>query len=66
MIERSELLAQVANRYHENDMIQAASDVGLGISRSTISRLLRKARETGVVEITAHYPCRPTSALSTR
>jgi len=56
MIERTELLAQVASLYYEDDLTQAEVARRIGISRSTISRLLHEARDAGVVEITIHYP----------
>jgi len=56
MTERSELLAQVASLYYEENMRQADIARRVGISRSTISRLLQEAREMGIVEITVHYP----------
>jgi len=49
-------LAQVASLYYEDNSTQAEIAHRIGASRSTVSRLLREARETGVVEITIHYP----------
>ena len=56
MIERTELLAQVASLYYESNLTQADISQRMGTSRSTVSRLLQEARETGLVEITIHYP----------
>jgi deoxyribonucleoside regulator len=56
--ESIELLAQVASLYYEDNLTQAEIARRINTSRSTVSRLLRKARETGVVEITIHYPCK--------
>ena len=56
MVERTELLAQVASLYYEDNLTQAEIARRIGTSRSTISRLLHEAREAGVVEITVHYP----------
>lgn len=56
MSERTELLAQVASLYYEDNLTQARIAHRLGTSRATVSRLLHEARETGVVEITVHYP----------
>jgi deoxyribonucleoside regulator len=56
--ERIELLTQVASLYYEDDLTQVEIGRRFDISRATVSRLLREARETGVVEITVHYPWR--------
>ena len=56
MIKRTELLAQVASLYYEDDLTQAEVARRIGTSRSTISRLLHEARDAGVVEIIIHYP----------
>jgi deoxyribonucleoside regulator len=55
-MEHSELLAQVASLYYEQDLTQAEIARRINTSRSTVSRLLHEAREVGVVEITIHYP----------
>jgi len=55
LMERTELLTQVANLYYEDNLTQAEIARRINISRSTVSRLLRKAREAGVVEITIHH-----------
>jgi deoxyribonucleoside regulator len=56
MIDRDELLAQVAHLYYEEDMTQDEIARRVGTSRSTVSRMLQEARDAGVVEITVHYP----------
>jgi deoxyribonucleoside regulator len=56
MAERSELLAQVASLYYEDDLKQDEIARRIGTSRSTISRMLDEARDAGVVEIIVHYP----------
>lgn len=38
--------------YYEEDMTQGAISKELGIYRTSVSRLLKKAREDGVVKIT--------------
>ncbi|MCK4451808.1 MAG: helix-turn-helix domain-containing protein, partial [Anaerolineae bacterium] len=43
MIKRTELLAQVASLYYEDDLTQAEVARRIGMSRSTISRLLHEA-----------------------
>lgn len=63
MIERSELLAQVASLYYEDNLTQAEIARRIGASRPTISRMLQEAREAGVVEITIHYPWKADSEL---
>lgn len=49
-------LAEVAVLYYEDGWTQAEIAERIGTSRSTVSRLLDEARETGVVEIKVHYP----------
>ena len=53
---KSQLLAKVASLYYEEDKSQAEIARQLGYSRSAISRILNRARESGIVEITIHYP----------
>jgi DNA-binding transcriptional regulator LsrR (DeoR family) len=55
-IDRAELLAQVAHLYFDKNLDQTAIAKRLGVSRSSISRLLALAREQGIVEIIIHYP----------
>lgn len=55
-IDRVELLARVASMYYDGNLTQDEIARRISVSRSTISRLLRQARETGVVEITVHRP----------
>ena len=56
MIERTELLAQAASMYYEDNLTQDEIARRIGTSRSTVSRMLQEAREAGVIEITIHYP----------
>ena len=63
MIERTELLAQVASMYYEDNVTQDEIARRVGTSRSTVSRMLQEAREAGVVEITVHYPWRTVPEL---
>ena len=63
MTERTELLAQVASLYYEDDLTQGEIARRVGTSRSTVSRMLQEAREAGVVEITVHYPWRTVPEL---
>jgi len=51
-----ELLFKVAQMYYEQGLTQKEIGDKLYISRSNISRLLKQAQESGIVEITVHYP----------
>ena len=51
MNEREELLATVASLYYKLDQSQGQIANRLGISSSTVSRLLKEAKERGIVEI---------------
>lgn len=61
--ERTELLAQIASLYYEDDLTQVEIGHRIGISRATVSRLLHEAREAGVVQITVHYPWKTDSEI---
>jgi DNA-binding transcriptional regulator LsrR (DeoR family) len=52
----TELLAQVASLYYEDNLTQDKIARRIHTSRSTVSRLLREARKVGIVEIIVHYP----------
>jgi deoxyribonucleoside regulator len=56
MTQYDELLAEVASLYYEHNLTQAEIARRIATSRSTVSRLLQEARETGIVEVTIHYP----------
>jgi len=62
-MDRTELLAQVASLYYEENLTQAEVARRVSTSRSTVSRLLQEARDTGIVEITVHHLYRTDSAL---
>ncbi len=49
------LLIDVARLYYEQQLTQSEIGRRLNTSRSTVSRLLQEARDTGVVQITIHY-----------
>jgi len=66
MVERQELLARVASMYYEQDRKQAEIARTVGLSRSTVSRILQEARKSGVVEITVHYPWKRVANLEKR
>ncbi len=58
-----EYLAQVASWYYEEGLDQETIAQRIGRSRSMVSRLLDKARQAGLVEVTVHYPLRTEPAL---
>ena len=51
-----EQLFQIAQMYYEQDLTQEEIAKKLYISRSNISRMLKQARDVGIVEIMIHYP----------
>jgi deoxyribonucleoside regulator len=59
---RDDLLA-VAELYYEGDLTMNEIAEQLGLSRSTVSRMLQTARESGVVEITLHRDAGAAEAL---
>lgn len=52
MYDRNELLVKVASYYYEDELTQNEISDILGISRPTISSMLREAKEKGIVRIT--------------
>jgi len=64
--ERLSYLARVASMYYEEQKTQQEIAKALGISRSGVSRLIREARERGVVEIVVHHPLQTAPALEAR
>jgi DNA-binding transcriptional regulator LsrR (DeoR family) len=50
----AELLSRVASLYYLEDITQAEIATMLGLSRPKVGRLLKRARDEGVVEITVH------------
>jgi DNA-binding transcriptional regulator LsrR (DeoR family) len=52
--ERASLLADVAELYYLEDKDQAEIARKIGVTRSMISRMLKEAREKGIVEIRVH------------
>lgn len=54
--ENKRLLMQVARLYYMQQLTQAEIGRKLQTSRSTVSRLLQEARETGIVKISIEYP----------
>jgi DNA-binding transcriptional regulator LsrR (DeoR family) len=49
-----DILADIANMYYFQEMTQNAIGQALGLSRIKVYRLLKEARDSGVVEITIH------------
>lgn len=68
MVSKNEkgLLFKVSKLYYEDNKTQAEIGREVHTSRSTVSRLLQKAREEGVVEITLKYPWERDIALECR
>jgi len=56
MDEREELLATVASLYYKLDQSQAEIAGRMGVSTSKISRMLKEARDRGIVDIRIHMP----------
>ena len=52
------LLVKVAQLYHLQGLNQDLIGRQLGVSRSKVSRMLKEARERGLVDITIRYPAR--------
>jgi deoxyribonucleoside regulator len=52
------LLVKVAQLYHLQGLNQDQIGRQVGVSRSKVSRMLKEARERGLVEISIHYPAR--------
>lgn len=56
MDERDELLATVASLYYKLNQSQAEIADRFGVSTSKISRMLKEARDRGIVDIRIHMP----------
>ena len=54
--DRGLLLARVASLYYELGLTQEEIAGEVGVSRSTVSRLLTEAREVGIVEVRIRHP----------
>lgn len=61
--EETKLLIKIAQMYYEQDMTQSQISKELGIYRTTISRMLKNAREKGIVNITINYDADQTYSL---
>jgi DNA-binding transcriptional regulator LsrR (DeoR family) len=64
--EQEDLLAEVAELYYEQDWTQARLARHMGLSQSQISRMVKEARERGIVEIRVHRPHRSQPTLQAR
>jgi DNA-binding transcriptional regulator LsrR (DeoR family) len=53
--DETRLIVKIAQLYYEQDMTQAQIARELGIYRTTISRLLKRGREQGIVTIAINY-----------
>ncbi|WP_102961314.1 sugar-binding transcriptional regulator [Mangrovicella endophytica] len=51
-----DLLAAIARRYYEGDATQAEIAAEFGLSRVKVGRLLRQAKDDGIVEVRIHVP----------
>lgn len=58
--DEARLLLKVAHMYYEKDMNQSEISKELGIYRTTISRMLKKIREEGIVKVSIDYSIGPT------
>ncbi len=54
--EETDLLAEVATLYYQENLTQAEIGKRIKTSRSTVSRLLREARAAGIVHISINHP----------
>lgn len=52
----TQLLTQVARLYYKNDLTQQQIARRIGITRQRVSRLLKQARDMGIVQITINDP----------
>ena len=53
--DEAELLTEIAISYYQQGVTQEEISKKFGLSRVKIGRLLKKARELGIVEITVKY-----------
>jgi deoxyribonucleoside regulator len=60
---RLEYLARIASLYYDQRKTQQEVADEIGITRSTVSRLLTEAQEKGIVEHIVHYPWRTSPVL---
>lgn len=60
---RRQTLVEVARLYYEQDLTQTEIGRKLNLSRSTVSRMLQRARDAGIVTITVNYDVARDQAL---
>ncbi len=60
-----ELLTRIASLYYLDNLTQAEISIRIGLSRIKVVRLLKKARELGIVEIRIHTPAVLRTSLET-
>lgn len=56
MANTEQLLVQASRLYYDQNLTQAEIGRKLNTSRSTVSRLLQEARDSGVVRVIINYP----------
>jgi deoxyribonucleoside regulator len=61
--DRHELLANIATMFYDQDLTQSEIGQTLGLSRVKVYRLLKAAREQGVVQITVNWPTKRDTRL---
>lgn len=64
--DKIDILVEVASLYYEHNLTQSQIAQKGFTSRSSVSRLLKQAREEGIVEIIIHYPNERNSQLENR
>lgn len=55
-IDELRLMTRVARMYYEQDLRQTAIAASLNLSQSTVSRLLKRAEQEGIVRVTVRVP----------
>ncbi|MBS7576886.1 sugar-binding transcriptional regulator [Enterococcus sp. MMGLQ5-2] len=65
-LEEDKLLVRIAEMYYQEDKNQSQISKELNIHRTTISRLLKRSREEGVVQILINYDMAGTYSLEKR
>lgn len=56
LVDRPAFLAYLAGLYYEDGLTQSEIGRQVRMSRSSVSRVLNKARERGIVEFVIHFP----------
>jgi deoxyribonucleoside regulator len=63
---KQQLLARVCSMFYEQELTQSAIGEKLGLSRVKIYRLLKEAKEAGIVQIIINWPIKRDSGLEQR